>query len=108
MCLRESPPMFGPEPIGKNTFVAITSSSRLPYSRKKCPVTTSLCPCEYTSAVSKKLMPASIARLKNGPAASCSSTHGRQLAEPKLMHPRHNRETLTPVFPSRVYSIVLS
>ncbi len=41
-----------------------------------------LTPSEYMSAVSKKLMPASMARRKNGRAASSSSTQGRQREEP--------------------------
>jgi len=68
--------------IGKNTFVPITSSSRLPYSRSHRPVTSSLTPTEYMSAVSKKLIPASMARLKNGADASASCTHGRHSGVP--------------------------
>ena len=82
MCLRESPPMFGRSFGGKNTFVAITISSRTAYSRSRRPVTTSLSPSEYMSAVSKKLMPASTARRKNGLAAASSSTQGRHDGEP--------------------------
>jgi hypothetical protein len=46
------------------------------------PVTTSLSPSEYMSAVSKKLIPASTARRKNGADAASSSTHGRHFGEP--------------------------
>src|SRR3954447_3259202 len=99
MCLRERPPMFGPDVIGKKTFVAMTSSSRLPNSRSARPVTSSLAPSEYMSAVSKKLIPASMARLKNGRAASSSRIHGRHFDDPYVMHPRQTRETLRPVLP---------
>jgi hypothetical protein len=74
--------MLGPVLIGKLTFVAITSSSRRAIARSARPVTSSLTPSEYMSAVSKKLMPASIARVKNGCAAASSSTHGRQSGLP--------------------------
>ena len=74
--------MFGPVDIGKLTFVARTISSSRPYSRSARPVTSSLTPSEYMSAVSKKLMPASSARRKNGCAALSSSTHGRQEGVP--------------------------
>src|ERR1044072_1432951 len=99
MCLRESPPIFGPEVIGKKTLVAITSSSRFPNSRSARPVTASLAPNEYMSAVSKKLIPASMARLKNGRAASSSRIHGRHFDDPYVMQPRQRRETLRPVLP---------
>ena len=74
--------MFGPSDIGKKTFVAMTISSSRPYSRSARPVTSSLTPIEYMSAVSKKLMPASSARRKNGWAAPPSSTQGRQVGDP--------------------------
>ncbi len=54
MCLRDSPPPFGPGVIGMNTFVAITASSRLRYFGTSLPVATSLAPFEYVFAVSKK------------------------------------------------------
>ncbi len=74
--------MFGPSVIGKWTFVARTISSIRPYFRSARPVTSSLAPSEYMSAVSKKLMPASIARRKNGWACSSVSTHGRHAGVP--------------------------
>ena len=74
--------MFGRSLGGKNTLVAITISSRFAYSLSSRPVTTSLSPSEYMSAVSKKLMPASSARRKNGAAADSSSTQGRHEGEP--------------------------
>jgi len=53
--------------MGLCTFVATTTVSRdTPSSFNACPVTTSLSPSEYMSAVSKKLMPRSSARLKKG------------------------------------------
>ena len=58
------------------TLVAITSSSRRPSSARARPVISSLVPSEYTFAVSKKLIPASIAWRKNGRLASSSSDHG--------------------------------
>jgi len=54
--------MFGPGPVGKCTLVAMTNSSRLPCAFRNRPVTSSLAPLEYMLAVSKKLIPASIAR----------------------------------------------
>jgi hypothetical protein len=58
-------------------LVAITTSSRGISSRSSRPVTTSLEPFEYMSAVSKKVMPASTARRTIGSAAVSSSIHGR-------------------------------
>jgi hypothetical protein len=46
------------------------------------PVISSLTPSEYTSAVSKKVMPASAARRTNGSAAVSSSAHGRTAGSP--------------------------
>src|SRR5688500_15495540 len=99
MCLRDKPCLFGPSPMRLKTFVAMTISSSLPNSRNKRPVISSLTPSEYMSAVSKKLMPASIAVLKNGGAASASRTHGRHFGSPYDMQPRQRRETVTPVWP---------
>ena len=82
MCFRDRPAEFGPRDSGIRTFVAITHSSRLPISRTSLPVTCSETPREYTSAVSKKLMPASMARTKKGRAAASSSTQGRQAGLP--------------------------
>jgi hypothetical protein len=82
MCLRERPRPFGPGVIGKQTFVAITSSSRLSSFRSRRPVATSLAPCEYMSAVSKKVNPPSTARRTIGSAAASSSIHGRPESSP--------------------------
>jgi len=46
MCLRERPRWLGPPPIGLNTFVAITTSSRFAYSLSARPVISSLTPSE--------------------------------------------------------------
>ena len=82
MCLRPSPRLLGRSPMGLNTFVAMTISSSFAYSRSALPVISSLRPSEYMSAVSKKVMPASTARLKKGSDAFASSTQLRQLGSP--------------------------
>jgi hypothetical protein len=51
-------------------------------SRSRVPVTSSLAPSEYMSAVSKKMIPASTALRTSGRDASRSSTHSRQIGEP--------------------------
>ena len=79
---REPATGSAPSPIGLKTLVARTISFRSPYSRSARPVTSSLTPSEYMSAVSKKLMPASMARRKKGRASSSSSTHGRHFEVP--------------------------
>ena len=82
ICLRESPSMFGPSPMRAKTLVASTTCSILAYSRRALPVISSLAPNEYTSAVSKKLIPASMALRKKGMAACSSKTQGRHLVSP--------------------------
>ena len=74
--------MFGPSDMGLKTLVATTHSSRWANSLSARPVTSSLAPSEYMSAVSKKLMPASTALRKKGREAASSSTHGRQAGLP--------------------------
>jgi len=69
--------MFGRSFIGNHTFVAMTISSSFAIVRSARPVTSSLTPSEYMSAVSKKLIPRSSACRKNGRAASSFNTHGR-------------------------------
>ncbi len=81
-CLRDSPLRFSPSVVGKNTFVAMTTSSREACRRSNLPVTSSLTPREYMSAVSKVLMPSSSARVTKGSAASSPSTHSRQAGSP--------------------------
>jgi hypothetical protein len=70
----------GPGVIGKYTFVAITSSSRESSFGTRRPVTISLPPCEYMSAVSKNVTPPSTARRTIGSAAASSSIQGREAA----------------------------
>src|SRR6185436_12811339 len=83
----------------------MTTSSRFAKSFKARPVTSSLTPREYMSAVSKKLMPCSSARLTKGRLSLSSSTHGRQRDEPYVIMPRHSLDTLIPVCPKRTYCI---
>ncbi len=76
MALRDRPPPFGPGRIRPCTLVASTISSRRPKSRSARPVISSLEPAEYTFAVSKKFIPASMAWRKNGRLVSSSRDHG--------------------------------
>ena len=61
--------------IGKNTLVAITTSSRFANSFKARPRISSLVPSEYEFEVSKKVMPSSTARLMNGRLSSSRRVH---------------------------------
>jgi hypothetical protein len=88
-----------------NTFVATTASSRVSNLPIRRPVATSLAPAEYVSAVSKKVTPPSTAARTIGSAASSSSTHALSLSLPKLIIPRHTRETRSPVAPRFTYSM---
>src|SRR5689334_8149238 len=94
---RELPEWFGSEPIGLCTFVAITRSSRRPLIA--LPTISSDSPSEYTSAVSMKLMPASMASWMM---ATESSWSGFPQA-PNIMAPRQSGLTLRPVRPSVRY-----
>src|SRR4051812_42460498 len=106
MCLRDRPRSFGASLIGKCTLVAITTSSRRgTKSRIARPRISSDTPREYMSAVSKKLIPASSARLMNGRLASSGSTHERHAGSPYVITPRHRRDTLSPVRPRFTYFI---
>jgi len=58
--------------------------------------------------VSKKITPPSTAARTIGSAASSSSTHGRWLLFPKLIIPRHTRDTRMPVAPRLTYSMTTS
>jgi hypothetical protein len=58
--------------------------------------------------VSKKITPPSTAARTIGSAASSSSTHGRSLLLPKLIIPRHTRDTRMPVAPRLAYSMITS
>ena len=82
MCLRDKPAMFGADDMGLKTLVATTHSFSRANSLSARPVTSSLAPSEYMSAVSKKLMPLSTARRKNGREAASSRTQGRQAGLP--------------------------
>src|SRR5215470_5066586 len=104
-CFRDKPLSLGPSPIGKQTFVATITWSRFAYSFSARPVTSSLTPREYMSAVSKKLTPHSSARLTNGLLAASSRVHGCHSGDPYVIMPRQIRETFRPVEPSRTYSI---
>jgi hypothetical protein len=91
------------------TVVATTYSSREAKSlRSRRPVTTSLRPPLYTSAVSKKTTPPSTARRTIGSAAGSSSDQGRLSCLPKLIIPRHTRETRRPALPRFTYRIAAS
>ena len=91
MSLRERPRRWA-RAIAPWTLVATTISSRRARSLSARPVTSSLTPAEYMSAVSKKLMPASRARLKNGRASSSRAptasarTVGRELVGIAVAH----------------------
>src|SRR5450759_3153795 len=84
----------------------MTTWSRGAYSFNARPTTSSLAPREYMSAVSKKLMPRSIARFRKGRLSASSSTQGRHAEVPKVIVPRQMRETLRPLEPRRTYSIL--
>src|ERR1051326_1438185 len=105
MCLRESPWLLGSGPMRWNTFVPIMTLALDAKSLRARPNTSSLLPSEYISAVSKKLIPSSIARLMNGRPCSSFNTHGLHSGEPYVIAPRQSRETFKPVVPSLMYSM---
>jgi hypothetical protein len=74
-------------------LVATTASSREVSLRTSFPVTTSLAPPAYMSAVSKNVIPCSIATRTIGSAACSSSTQASLEASPKLIIPSASRET---------------
>ena len=82
ICLRDNPRSLGRRLIVWNTFVAMMVSSRLAKSRTARPRISSLTPIEYTSAVSKKLMPLSKAFCRKGRPSSSSKTQSRQRLVP--------------------------
>src|ERR1035437_217846 len=84
----------------------MTTWSRGAYSLSARPTTSSLTPREYMSAVSKKLMPRSMARFRKGRRSPCSSPQGRHADVPKVIVPRQIRETFRPLEPRRTYSIL--
>src|SRR5258708_37886615 len=102
MCLRDNPPMFGPSLMGLKTLVATTHSSSLAYSLSARPVTSSLAPREYISAVWQKVIPFSTAKRKKGREGGSSSTQGRQLGRAKPTQPKQRLQTRTAVLPRKV------
>ena len=98
---REFPRSFSPGPIGLWNFVASTTSSRRPLSA--LPTISSDSPPEYTSAVSTKLIPPSIAALMTRAASSWSwFPHS-----PNIIVPRQCVLTRMPVPPMTRYSMPL-
>src|SRR5688572_23469524 len=95
MCFADRPPPLAPGIVGKPTLVAITTSSRHPARRE--PRISSDAPALYTSAVSKKSLPAS--RNAVTIAAASPASHP-QPGVPKFIAPRHTRETERPDVPS--------
>ena len=61
IALRDKPRALGPFRVGAEILVAMTTPSRLVKSFNALPRISSLDPFEYRLAVSKKLIPASIA-----------------------------------------------
>jgi hypothetical protein len=82
-------------------LVASTACSRVISLRSRRPVTSSLAPAAYISAVSKNVTPNSMARRTSGSAAASSSTHSRREVSPKLIIPSASRDTCSPVVPKR-------
>src|SRR5882762_7220958 len=107
--LRDSPPPLGAFVIGKNTLVAITTSSRRAKSFNAPPTICSEVPSEYAFAVSKKLMPKSRARRISGRLSGSGSVQGwsPRSGTPKVMQPRQSLETCKPVEPKLTYFIRL-
>ena len=73
IALRDKPAALGPLRMGAMSLVAMTTLSRLVKSFSAFPRISSLDPFEYILAVSKKLIPASIAWRISGRLASSSS-----------------------------------
>src|SRR5207302_11162308 len=92
----------------KAVFVEITASF-LRFPRTLASISSD-CPLAYMSATSKKLMPASSARLTIA-SASCWPVFQTALRgsepepEPKVMTPKAKRETMSPELPKRTYCI---
>lgn len=106
MCLRDSPPSFGPSPIGIRTFVDSSTSSRLPSIA--LPTISSDTPAEYIFAVSRKFTPASrhISICRVADPTSVLPTPAKPPTPPKVIVPIVNVETRKPERPSWRYSIV--
>ena len=73
IAFRDNPIAFGPFRVAAASLVAMTTLSRLVKSFNALPTISSLPPFEYTLAVPKKLIPASIASRINDRLASSSS-----------------------------------
>src|SRR5437588_1044448 len=99
---REFPRSLRPFPISPWTLVARTTWSRLPFSA--FPTVSSERPREYTSAVSMKLIPPSMA-------ASTMRMHSASSVfpqSPNIMAPKQNALTWTPVRPNVRYCMRLA
>src|SRR5690348_2236310 len=105
MWYRDSPPSFGPGPMSPRTFVATSTSSR--FLPSASPRICSDRPFEYTSAVSKRLTPASRQRsiCRRAPSTSIRPTGLAQPVPPKPIVPRVTVETRSPDRPSCLYSM---
>src|SRR6266550_3091684 len=68
-------------------LVAMITSDRWPPPTRKCPISSSLLPSAYMSAVSKKLTPTSIA------ASITSRVRASSMRPPKLLHPTPTTDT---------------
>src|SRR4051812_27966217 len=97
---RELPSSLRPGPICPCTFVARITSSRRPL--RALPTISSDSPAEYTSAVSTKLIPPSIAA-RIVPMQSSTSVFPHS---PNIIVPRQCVLTFRPVPPSVLYSTV--
>ena len=107
MWYADNPRPFGPGPIGWYTFVANTISSRRPLRCSHRPTTSSampypwvmsgVCGPPYTSAVSKKLMPASL------PASMIAKLVASSVVNPNVMVPSPIRLTMRPDRPRCPY-----
>src|SRR2546422_9381253 len=96
----ESPTFLGSRPNCSPTFVAITRSFLRP--ARAFPTIFSVLPSEYTSAVSKKVIPRSRALAIIFFPSAAVTIHPD--SSPNDIHPRQTLETLSPVFPSPTYS----
>src|SRR5919112_3556702 len=84
--------------MGMCTLVASTIASRFLFRLSALPTATSLAPLLYALAVSRKLMPSSMAR------SMMSAESSSPVLPPNIMHPRHSSLTFTPVRPRFLYS----
>src|SRR6516164_11062223 len=105
MCLRELPASNGAGPTGAKHLVAMMKRSRLPRSQR--PMISSVRPrlarsppSGYASEESRKSTPASAARSMIAIAVASS------LCSPKVIVPRHSRDTCRPLRPSLTCSMI--